>query len=99
MEITPGFEKYVPTRLEWLASQLNSFSSYLDAQWDSRINKAYTPSSDGKTIILIIRHSKDIDNEDLEKFKDIAERNVTDLAEAYKWQSWVKVRVDCKPID
>lgn len=99
IETTPGFEKYIPTRLEWLAYQLNSFGPYLDAKWGSEISKVYVPSGDGKTIVLTIRHSRDIDKDNLEKFEDIAKRTVTEFAETYNWQSWVKVRVDCKPRD
>ncbi len=87
LNISPGFEKYIPTRLEWLAYQLNTFAPYLDVDSGTKISKVYVPSGDGKTIILIIRYSKDIDKVDLEKFEDRAKRTVTEFAETYNWQS------------
>ena len=51
----PGFEKYTPTRLDWLTVMLNAQFSYDNARSD-RFTLSYLPGEDGKSLSVIVRH-------------------------------------------
>lgn len=98
-EKAPGFEDYTPSRLEWLVVMLNSLAQYLNTLPGERIEFAYIPGEDGKTIILRIRYHSDLPPEVLKTIEDSAKTFAMSIAQNYKWDSWIKIKTQWDPIE
>ena len=96
-ERAPGFETFIPSRLEWLAFALNSLTPYLDASVDEKISRVYMPNRDGKTLMLIVNYPKDIDAKILEEHIENMKGHAEKFATAKKWDSWVEIEVQHNP--
>ena len=96
-ERAPGFEEYTPSRLEWLVVMLNSLVQYVNVVSDRSVNCVYIPDSDGKTIMLVIRHSPEITPERLKHHEDNAKTFAMNIAKMYKWDSWVEIQTQFDP--
>ncbi len=96
-ERSPGFEDYIPSRLEWLTVMLNSLSPYMDTLLKGKISRLYLPKNDGKTLLLMVSYPKDIESSELE---DIIKRMVEyakTIAEINNWSSWLEIEVERHP--
>lgn len=98
-ERSPGFEEYIPSRLEWLVVILNSLFQYVNVMSGVSVDCTYIPDSDGKTIILRIRHSPDLPPERLKHYEDNAKTFAMSIAKIYKWDSWVEIQTQYDPHD
>ena len=98
-EKAPGFEDYTPSRLEWLVVMLNSLVQYLNTSPSERIEFAYIPGADGKTIILRIRHHSDLSPEVLKTIEDGAKTFAMSIAQNYKWDSWIEIKTQWDSIE
>ena len=98
-ERAPGFEEYTPSRLEWLVVLLNSLVQYVNVVHGDIVDYAYVPGEDGKTIILRIRHSADLEPEDVKTVEDTASTFAMSIAQNYKWDSWVEIKTQFDPIE
>ena len=99
-ERSPGFEDYIPSRLEWFSLLLNSYMSYIDAQigLGVKIDRLYMPKSDGKTLVLFVSYPKDLDSKIVENTIDKTIENTKRMIEIYEWDSWVEIEVKRQPI-
>ena len=97
-EKSPGFEEYTPSRLEWLVVILNSYIHYINAIFDDGFKFVYSTEDDGKTITLMIRHYDDVPPEQIKKLEDTCKTFAMDIAKKYKWDSWLEIKTDFKPI-
>ena len=97
-EKAPGFEDYTPSRLEWLVVMLNSFIPYVNMLPGEDIEYAYVPADDGKTIVLYVKHSADVDAENVKALEDNAKRFAMDIAKNYKWDSWIEIQTQFKEL-
>ncbi len=98
-ERVPGFEEYTPSRLEWLVVMLNSLIQYVNIMAGRNADCAYLPDADGKTVILRIRHSPDLNPEILKHYEDNAKNFAMNIAKTYKWDSWVEIQTQFDPYD
>ena len=98
-ERPPGFEEYTPSRLEWLVVMLNSYVHYINTMSGECAEYLYTLGDDGKTIILRVRHYADLNPEAVKKFAENAKEFAMDIAETYKWDSWINIQTEFTPID
>ena len=98
-EKAPGFEDYTPSRLEWLVVMLNSLVQYLNTSPGERIEFAYIPGADGKTIILRIRYYTDLKPEDVKALEDVAKTFAMSIAQNYKWDSWIEIKTQWDSIE
>ena len=97
-EKAQGFEEYTPSRLEWLTVQLNSMIHYINTMPGERIEYLYVPEDDGKTILLRIRHHSDLPPEDLKDFENSGKKFAMEMAQTYKWDSWIEIQTHFDPI-
>ena len=96
-ERAPGFENYTPSRLEWLTVLLNSAAPYSDALFQGEFNRIFLPKDDGKTLVLMVSYSKDIESSTLEeRIKRIVDHAKL-YAAVYKWDSWLEIEVEHRP--
>ena len=95
----PGFEDYTLSRLEWLVVLLNSLIHYVNPLPGEGIEFAYIPRDDGKTIVLHVKHSADLDPEALKVLEDDGKSFAMDIAKIYKWDSWINVQTQFNPIE
>ncbi len=97
-EKAPGLEHYTPSRLEWLAFALNSFSPILEVPYDGKFKSIYMPKDDGKTLTLMVSYPKDSDLEKvdmyIEKIKKIGKTYVSE----HQWDSWLEIEVEHIPM-
>ena len=93
-ERAPGFEDYTPSRLEWLAIELNSFFPYINLQSNKEIHTVFIPKEDGKTLVLMVRYPEGTASNIIQEYIQNGEECVKKFAEIHKWDSWVKIEVD-----
>ncbi len=92
--LSPGREKYIPTKLEWLVLQLNANAH------DRAIFHTDPRDVDGNTVLInvIFKHRRPAPGDTVSTgdnlFIKTIERHVQNIAKRYGWQSWVKTRVD-----
>ena len=99
-EKAPGFEEYTPSRLEWMVVLLNSYVQYINIRPDTEgARYVYTPGSDGKTIILRVRHPEGMDTEILQEYERIGKKLAMDLAKNYNWGSWIEIQTQFDPVN
>lgn len=93
LEGKPGVEKYIPSRLEWLAVVLNSF--YKAGNMSSNNFKlSYSPSDDQKTIQVNITYRANLDKHKLEEIRSVGRDAVIETAKVYGWDNWVEVKIN-----
>ena len=94
-ERAPGFEGYTPSRLEWLAMELNSFFPYLNIAFNNKeINTIFIPKNDGKTLILIVRYPEGMDSNMIQEYIETGREYAKKFANIHKWDSWVEIEVE-----
>lgn len=96
-EQAPGLEKYVPTRLEWLALQLNDLFRRDDVIQD-RFMIYYRPGIDGESICVQVIYLDDADEKIMDMWISRSKAYALEMAELYGWSSWIKVEVDVKAL-
>ena len=96
-ERAPGFENYIPSRLEWLTVMLNSLEPDTDSIWSGKISRVYLPKHDGKTLVLMVNYSEDIDAEILEDCIKNMEEHAKTIASINKWDSWLEIEIKRNP--
>lgn len=87
-EQSEGEKSYTPTRLEWLALQLN-----VEQEHDGEIQMVFRPHREKKnTIEARVVHSPQADESLVKAHVTIAERSITRISRQYGWH-WVQVEV------
>src|SRR6516164_4915680 len=92
----PGMTPYTPTRLEWLALDLEA-SYHQDFGRDSDYSLHYLPKPPN-TILVFVHYKSETSAEAVDKAIDTAKQLVNQDASAHRWSSWVKVEVQRKLI-
>ena len=85
-----GDKPYTPTRLEWLAVQLNSeLSSFtgVDVGYSARRNN---------TLELIIRYLPQTDRAILNKIVNLHKKHAIESAKVRGWDTWLKIKENVK---
>ena len=90
-EKAPGLEKYTPTRLEWLAIQLNATVPVRLEH--TNLGPLFLPGRDGKTLLMLVNSESNLDQERLDSLMNNIESLVTSFVENYEWDSWLKFEV------
>ena len=96
-----GFEKYTPSRLEWLVVMLNSMIQYVNVspKESSSVVYAYLLGRDGNTIVMHMKYFSDMPPELVKRSEDIGKSLAITLAKNYKWDSWLEIQTQLEPID
>ncbi len=88
--ISPGMEPYTPTRLEWLAMDLEA--SYKIEDSDSEYNLSYF-AAPPDTIVVDVEYSAKTRASLVDKAANHGVKMAKRVASQYKWDNWVKVRI------
>ena len=95
-----GFEKYTPSRLEWLVVMLNSMIQYVNVSpTGSSVVYAFILGRDRNTIVMHMKYFSDLPQELVKGFEDSGKKLAITVAESYKWDSWLEIQTQLEPID
>jgi hypothetical protein len=94
-------ERYTPTRLEWLAlnietkipmllSQLRRLKDLKTAD-DIRV---FLKAKEPNTVFVVTRYVKDVPKDVVQLLNEEIKREALEIAKRYGWDSWVKVEWD-----
>ena len=92
----PGMTPYTPTRLEWLALDLEA-SYHQDFGRDSNYSLHYLPKPPN-TVLIFVDYKSEASTEAVNHAIDSAKEVVSQDASSHGWRSWVKVEVQRKLI-
>ena len=87
----PGSEEYTPTRLDWLAVQLNSM--LLTHIQNTNFKPIYFIGDSDKTITLIAHRRSNPNQEQIDDLINKIKSTVTSVAKIYEWDSWLEFEV------
>lgn len=90
-----GYEKYIPTRLEWIVMLLNVNFAIDDKRYH-RFELFYGTGKDTNTVCISVLHYGDVDKKYMNGRIKAAETIVSRVAKAYGWDSWLEVEVSVK---
>ena len=93
----PGFEQYIPTRLEWFALQLNALFRRDNITQD-KFSIYYAPGINGESIHMRVNYFHDVDKAIMDEWIKTSKAAVLTMIENYGWSSWIKVEVDVEAI-
>ena len=86
-----GSEPYTPTKLEWLAVELNSVGARDYTAADSYLLK-YVPIHNEDAILIFVRYHSQLDREVLNIALDSAREVIRIRSESRGWDKWLKVK-------
>ena len=92
----PGMVPYTPTRLEWLAIDLEA-SYHEDFALNSEYSLHYLPKPPN-TVLIFVHYKSEAAAEAVNHAIDAAKDVVNHDASSHGWQSWVKIEVQRKLI-
>ena len=87
----PGSEHYTPTKLEWLAVELNSTLSKRYTQADPYLLNI-VPMRNEDTLLIFVRYHPQLDREVLNIVLDSTREVIRINAESRGWDTWLQVR-------
>ena len=87
-----GSEKYMPSRLEWLAVKLNSLYRVGNLTANG-FRLSYFPNSDQKTINVNISYYPELDKKKLDEIREFVRDAILSTANEYGWDDWVEVNI------
>lgn len=90
----PGMLPYTPTRVEWLALELEA-SYRQDFSNDSDYSVHYL-AKPPNTILIFVHYRNETSAAKVDSGIDAAKQIVRQTASAHNWSSWVKVEVSRK---
>ena len=90
----PGMLPYTPTRLEWLAVDLEA-SYHQDFSRDSDISLHYLPKPPN-TVLVILHYTSQTSPETVDRAINTAKELVTADASSHGWSSWVNIEIQRK---
>ena len=93
-----GFEKYTPSRLEWLVVMLNSMIQYVTPKESSSVVYAYLLGRDGNTIVMHMKYFSDMPPELVKRSEDIGKSLAITLAKNYKCFHGLKFKRNWNPL-
>lgn len=86
----PGSQPYTPTKIEWLALEMNS-----DLRQDASADSPFLLSVvqvDHETLMIYVRYLPTVDREIMNGAIDTARKVIMMGAKRYGWDKWVKIR-------
>lgn len=87
-KVREGNKPYVPTRLEWLATQLNIKGGH---RWDGKYVIDFGALRNDSILIRVCYNPAAVKKDDLKKHVDDAKSRVRVMAMVYGWEKWVAV--------
>lgn len=91
--ISEGMEPYIPTRLEWLAVELNA-SNRVDIYDIEGYFLTFIPLEGENTILILVRYTPKTNREAMNIGIEAARKVLEINVKSRGWSSWLKVRED-----
>jgi hypothetical protein len=94
----PGMEQYTPTKLEWLAVELNAANSIEVGNFGAPsgfIDINYFARHQDDAILILVQYTSNTRREDINDWTQIAREAVQTAAKNHGWD-WVKTREETK---
>lgn len=88
-----GIKPYTPSRLEWLALELNA-EMRIDFLMDSNFSMAFVPHEKEDAICIYVRYNPNVNREIMNMEINAARENISRKAKYYGWSSWLKIKED-----
>ncbi len=91
---SPGLQPYTPTRIEWLATQMQA-----DLRQDMSSDDHFLlniVNSGPDTLLIYVRYLPDVNREAMNMAIDAARKVIAINAKSRGWTGWLKVREDVK---
>jgi len=93
--LSPGLERYIPTRMEWLALHLQSYYSFSMNEYGCKIS-FINAVNESDTLIIYCRYLPTADREKLNALIE-GRKLVAQIAiKHYGWEDWVQIKEDVK---
>ena len=94
-----GAQPYVPTRLEWLALELNS-TMREDFSESSQFSMAFIPNEMENTVVIYVTYIPSVQRIVMNKSIETAKKIIDLESKTRGWSSWLKVqeRVEMKDL-
>ena len=92
----PGMLPYTPTRLEWLAVDLEA-SYHQDFSHDSDFSLHHLPKPPN-TVLVILHYTSQTSPETVDRAINTAKQLVNANASSHGWSSWVNIEIQRKLI-
>jgi len=93
--IQEGTKPYIPTRLEWLAVELNA-STRVDVYDSEGYFLSFIPLEKENTILIFVRYTSKTNREAMNIGIEVARKVIDINVKSRGWGSWLKVREDIK---
>jgi hypothetical protein len=93
-----GIKPFTPTRLEWLAVELNASSRVEELFVNPHLTMDFVPMMNSNTIIIYVTYLPNTDRKIINKYIDGARKLISKKAKSYGWSSWLKVKENLKMI-
>lgn len=88
-----GNQPYTPTRLEWLAVELNA-GLRVPLSEETRFSIDFVPLGKEDAILIFVRYLPTVNREVMNMSIDTARKVISINAKSYGWLSWLKVKED-----
>lgn len=86
-----GSKPYTPTRLEWLALELEVRNS--STKHPGIVTVSYGARPQENTIVLGVSYFRDADHAQVSAIVDVAKMLTNNAIKRHGWESWVKIEV------
>ena len=86
-----GWKPYTPSRLDWLAVDLNA-SGRIQLTNNNGYLLSYVPIANEDTILIYVKYMRDVNREAMNISIDSARKVIKMKAKSYGWDNWLKVR-------
>ncbi|MDE0397685.1 MAG: hypothetical protein OXL96_07785 [Candidatus Poribacteria bacterium] len=85
-----GQQTYTPTRLEWLALELNA-ENQISTPFLDGLLLTYIAYPKDNTICIGINYPPNVQRERVDEVREVARETVMKRAKRYNWDSWLKI--------
>jgi hypothetical protein len=89
----PGSLPFTPTRLDWLAVELNAFAR-IQTLATERFTLMFTPRPTDDAIIIYVRYLPNVNQDDLRGAIREARNIINIITKRHGWDGWVNVVED-----
>ena len=86
-----GDKPYIPSRIEWLAVELNAMYR-TDMTSETNFMLTFMPLLKEDTILIFVTHTEYVDYAAMSIAIDTARKLAREIAKDHGWDSWVKIR-------
>ena len=98
VQLPEGQQPYVPTRVEWMAMELNAQSITLATSDGGHVETVYHTDG-GNGIQAIVAYNADTSSAYIRDAQQRAMQNLRDTAQFYGWEGWIEHSIERVEVD